>query len=99
MLKMCLKNLYQMSFAFQHRARILQNLKLNVADFQSVEFSKRAEILLVVRENVFLKLNRQLQLINFLLSKIPSDRKIPLTGNWPLFYQLHRLMESLGRSP
>ena len=54
------------------------------ADFLSVEFSERAEILLFTRENVALKLNRLLRLSNFLLSKIPSARKIPLTGDWPL---------------
>ena len=53
------------------------------ADFQSMEFSKRAEILLSSRENVALKLNRQLRLSNLALSKIPPARKIPLTGNWP----------------
>ena len=54
------------------------------ANFQSVEFSERAEILLFTRENVALKLNRLLRLSNFLLSKIPPARKIPLTGNWAL---------------
>ena len=53
------------------------------ADFQSVEFSERAEILLFVGENVALKLNRSLRVSNFLLSKIPPARKITLTGNWP----------------
>ena len=49
------------------------------ADFQSVEFSERAEILLFAGENVALKLNRYSRLSNFLLSKILSARKIPLT--------------------
>ena len=53
-------------------------------DFQSVEFSKRVEILMSVGENVSLKLKRYLRLSNFSSSKIPSARKIPLTGNWPL---------------
>ena len=51
------------------------------ADFQSVEFSERAEILLFAGENVALKLNRYLLLRNLLLSKIPPARKITLTGN------------------
>ena len=38
----------------------------------------------VCERNVALKFNRLLRLRNFLLSKIPSARKIPLTGNWPL---------------
>ena len=54
------------------------------ANFQSVEFSERAEILLFTRENIALKLNRLLQLSNISLSKIPPARDIPLTGNWPL---------------
>ena len=41
------------------------------ADFQSVELSMRAEILLFAGENVALILNRQLRLSNLLLSKIP----------------------------
>ena len=59
------------------------------ADFQSVEFSERAEILLFVGENVTLKLNRMLRLSNILLSKIPLARKIPLTGNWTLRVEAH----------
>ena len=39
------------------------------ANFQSVEFSERAVILLFVGENVALKLNRYLRPSNFLLSK------------------------------
>ena len=54
------------------------------ADFQSVQFSERAEILLFAGGNVALKLNRYLRLSNFLLSKIPHARKIPMTGNWAL---------------
>ena len=54
------------------------------ANFQSVEFSERAEILLFTRENVALKLNRLLRLSNILLSKIPPARKFQLTGDWPL---------------
>ena len=54
------------------------------ADFQSVQFSERAEILLFTGENIALKFNRQLWLSNFLLSKIPPARKILLTGNWAL---------------
>ena len=54
------------------------------ADCQSVQFSERAEILLFAGENVALKLNKLLRLGNFLLSKIPPARKIPLTGNWAL---------------
>ena len=54
------------------------------ANFQSVEFSERPEILLFTRENVALKLNRLLRLSNISLSKIPPARDIPLTGNWPL---------------
>ena len=60
------------------------DVKLTVkADFQSVEFSERVEILLFTREDVALKLNRLLRLSIILLSKIPPARKIPLTGNWP----------------
>ena len=51
------------------------------ADFQSVKFSERAEILLFTRENFALKLNRLLRLSNISLSKIPPARDIPLTGN------------------
>ena len=54
------------------------------ANFQSVEFSERAEILLFTRENVALKMNRLLRLSNISLSKIPPARDIPLTGNLPL---------------
>ena len=54
------------------------------ANFQSVEFSERAEILLFTRENVALKLNRLLRLSNILLSKITPARKFQLTGDWPL---------------
>lgn len=54
------------------------------ADFQSLEFSERAEFLLYARENVVLKLNRKLRLSDLLLSKIPPARKTPLTGNQPL---------------
>ena len=53
------------------------------ANFQSVEFSERAVILLFTREKVALKLNRLLRLSNILLSKIPPDRKFQLTGDWP----------------
>ena len=53
------------------------------ANFQSVEFSERAEILLFTRENVALTLTRLLRLSNISLSKIPPARDIPLTGNWP----------------
>ena len=54
------------------------------ANFQSVKFSERVEIILFTRENVALKLNRLLRLSNILLSKIPPAQKILLTGNWPL---------------
>ena len=54
------------------------------ADFQSVEFSERAEIVLFAGENVTLKFNRMLRLSNFSLSKSLPARKIPLTGNWAL---------------
>ena len=54
------------------------------ANFQLVEFSERADILLFAGENVILKLNRKSRLSNFLLSKIPLARKIPRTGNYPL---------------
>ena len=53
------------------------------ADFHSVEFSEWAEILLFAGESVALKLNRHLRLSSFLLSRIPTARKITLTGNWP----------------
>ena len=53
------------------------------ADIQSVELSERAEIRLFVGDDVALKFNRYLRLSNYLLSKIPPARKIPLTGNWP----------------
>ena len=63
-----------------HRTPTEQYVKAN---FQSVEFSERAEILLFTRENVALKLNRLLRMSNISLSKIPPARDIPLTGNWP----------------
>ena len=55
------------------------------ADFQSVQFSERAEILLFAGENVALKLNRYLRLSNFLLSRIPPAWKIPPTGKRAFF--------------
>ena len=70
-------------FINEKRLLITYSITLKV-DFQSVEFSERVEILLFAGENVALKLNRQLRLSNFLLSKIPPARKIPLTGNWAL---------------
>ena len=48
-----------------------------------MEFSERAEILLLAGENATLKFNRKSRLGNFLLSKILPARKIPQTGNCP----------------
>ena len=51
------------------------------ADFHSVESSKWTENLLFTWENVAVNLNRAFHVINFLLCKTPSARKILPSGN------------------
>ena len=64
------------------------------ADFQSIEFSERAEMLLFAWTNFALKLNRQLRLSNFLLPKIPLARKIPADWNLALRFEIVPLNHS-----
>ena len=50
------------------------------AAFHSAEFFKRAETILLTRENPILKLNRNVKMSDILLYKIRAAREIPLTG-------------------
>ena len=65
------------------------NVRCVKADFHLVEFSERTENLLFARESIALNLNRILRVINFLLCKIPSARKILQSGNQPSLGRAH----------